>query len=139
MPFVPDAESMLKLALCGSVKDTVVPPTNLVDYLLYHINKIDPKMYGKYCEPTNDVVELLDAVAQKTGRLQKGGAGDTEAAALWILQRWRTGHLGNFVLDDVSMESLDRKKTEEPETSVSQAKKMAKQAKAKLRAKQNAK
>ena len=84
------------------------------------------------------MVELLNVVAQKTGRLQKGGARDTEAAALWIIQRWRAGYLGNFVLDNVSLESLERKKMEEPEISVNQAKKIAKQAKIKLKAKQAA-
>jgi hypothetical protein len=42
VPYVPDVESMLKLALCGSVKDTVIPPTSIADYLLYHLNLVDP-------------------------------------------------------------------------------------------------
>ncbi len=108
MPYVPDAEAMLKLALCASVKDTVVPPTTLADYLLFRLNLFAPNAYEQYCAPTNDVAELLAAVARKTGRLCRGGAPDVEAAALWLVQRWRTGHLGRFVLDDVTPDALER-------------------------------
>lgn len=38
VPYVPDAEAMLKLALCGSVKDTIIAPTTLADYLLFQID-----------------------------------------------------------------------------------------------------
>ncbi|KAL9098163.1 MAG: hypothetical protein Q9163_006122 [Psora crenata] len=106
IPYVPHAEAMLKLALCGSVKDTIIPPTTLADYLLYHLNLYDPEVYAEYSAPTNDIGNCLDAVAKKTGRLQKGGTPDLEAAALWMIQRWRTGHLGRFVLDDVSEEGM---------------------------------
>ncbi|KFY27988.1 hypothetical protein V493_03171 [Pseudogymnoascus sp. VKM F-4281 (FW-2241)] len=128
VPFVPDPESMLKLALCGSVKDTIIAPTTLVDYLLFHINKHDPKIYREYCEPTNDVLEMLNAVCHKTGRLQKGGVPDIEAAALWLIQRWRQGNLGCFVLDEVEEDGLAKKMQEEVGTSLSQAKKAKKEA-----------
>ncbi|KAL5349925.1 hypothetical protein V498_04249 [Pseudogymnoascus sp. VKM F-4517 (FW-2822)] len=128
VPFVPDPESMLKLALCGSVKDTIIAPTTLVDYLLFHINKHDPKLYREYCGPTNDVHELLNAVCHKTGRLQKGGVPDIEAAALWLIQRWRQGNLGCFVLDEVEEDGLAKKMQEEVGTSLSQAKKAKKEA-----------
>jgi ribosome biogenesis GTPase A len=52
VPYVPDVESMLKLALCGSVKDMVIPPTSIADYLLYHLNLVDlsviPDVLGTY-------------------------------------------------------------------------------------------
>ncbi|KAF4313589.1 GTP-binding domain HSR1-related protein [Botryosphaeria dothidea] len=102
VPYVPDADAMLKLALCGSVKDTVIAPVTLADYLLFHINLVDPTLYAEYHEPTNDVVPLLEAIANKTGRLAAGGVPDTEATALWMIQRWRTGHLGHFILDNVA-------------------------------------
>ncbi|KAG8525707.1 uncharacterized protein KY384_000467 [Bacidia gigantensis] len=101
VPYVPNAESMLKLALCGSVKDTIIAPTTMADYLLFHMNKQDPRIYQEYMSPTNEVWDLLEAVANKTGRLQKGGSPDVEASALWLIQRWRSGHLGRFLLDDV--------------------------------------
>lgn len=130
VPFVPDAEAMMKLALVGSVKDTIIAPVTLCDYLLYHINKQQggETWYSEYCAPTNDVVELLEGVCRKTGRLGKGGIPDIDAAALWIIQRWRQGHLGAFTLDDVEEDGLVNKINEEIGLSVSQARKQAKEA-----------
>lgn len=102
MPYVPNAEAMLKLALCGMVKDTIISPVTLADYLLYHLNLYWPIVYSKYHPPTNDIMQLLDAVARKTGRLQKGAVPDTEAAALWLIQQWRLGEFGKFILDDLT-------------------------------------
>ncbi|TKA33394.1 hypothetical protein B0A54_14091 [Friedmanniomyces endolithicus] len=106
IPYVPDASAMLKLALCGSVKDNVIPPFTLVDYLLFHLNLRSPELYSAYCSPTNNVATLLDATAKKTGRLMKGGEPDWEGTAMWMVQRWRNGFLGRFCLDEVSEEAL---------------------------------
>ncbi|KPI39141.1 Mitochondrial ribosome-associated GTPase 1 [Cyphellophora attinorum] len=103
--YIPDAESMLKLCLCGSVKDTIVPPETVADYLLYHLNLHSPALYAAYHpQPTNDIAAVLKALALKQGRLKKGGEPDYEAAALQFIQRWRWGEMGRFVLDDVSSE-----------------------------------
>jgi ribosome biogenesis GTPase A len=115
VPHVPDAHAMMKLALVGSVKDTIIPPVMLADYLLFHLNLHSPTLYAEWCAPTNDVIELLGAVAEKTGRLGKGGAVDTEATALWVIQKWRTGQLGRFGLDVVDEGALERVKGEEGE------------------------
>lgn len=130
VPFIPDAEAMLKLALVGSVKDTIIAPTTLADYLLFHMNKNlnGKEIYGEYCPPTNDVVGFLERVCMKTGRLGKGGVPDLDAAALWIIQRWRQGNLGTFVLDEVTEDGLEKKMAEEVETSISQARKQRKEA-----------
>jgi mitochondrial GTPase 1 len=106
VPYVPDAESMLKLALCGSVKDTVIPPTTIADYLLYHLNLQDPNLYDTFCKPTNDIYAVLEALARKQGRLKKGGTPDFESSALQFVQRWRSGVMGKFVLDQVTDEAL---------------------------------
>ena len=129
IPNVPIVESMLKLALCGSVKDTVIPPTTLADFLLYHLNLYDPTLYAQYAPPTNDIVEFLEALGRKTGRLQKGGIPDVEASALWMVQRWRNGHLGKFLLDEVTLAKLeaDRRDTEGLGGSLSQARRVEKQ------------
>ena len=109
VPYVPDAESMLKLALCGNVKEGIIPPETVADYLLYHINRHDPEVYGGWCEPTNEVPALLDALARKQGRLKKGGEVELEGAALQFIQKWRAGELGRFVLDDVTRSSLEER------------------------------
>ncbi len=113
VPYVPNPESMLKLALCGSVKDTIIAPTTLADYLLYHLNLYKPDVYAEYSPPTNDITEFLNALAVKTGRLQKGGTSDLEASALWMIQRWRNGHLGRFVLDEVTEQALEAEKRDD--------------------------
>lgn len=142
IPYVPDADAMLKLALCGSVKDTVIPPFTLADYLLFHINLVEPKLYSQYNEPTNDVMTLLQAAASKTGRLMKGGEPDLEATAMWLIQRWRNGHLGRFMLDEVSEDSLEAYKgrsSEEGPRSQSQMRKAGKEAlRARARARRSA-
>jgi hypothetical protein len=128
VPYVPNSESMLKLALCGNVKDTIIDPTTLVDYLLYHLNLQDPRLYAHYCGPTNDVMGLLDGVAQKTGRLRKGGDMDADASALWVIQQWRTGKLGRFVLDEVTKDAVERRRLEDEKMggSMNQARKKEK-------------
>lgn len=130
VPYVPDAESMLKLALCGNVKDTVIPPPTIADYLLFHLNLQDPRFYGIFSEPTNDVHQLLDGLARKMGRLKKGGLPDIEAAALQFIQRWRAGGMGRFILDEVTEDALDRRKDtlEGFGKSMHQARKASKQA-----------
>lgn len=129
IPFVPDTEAMLKLALVGSVKDTIIAPVTLCDYLLYCFNRQERgwDIYAEYCGATNDVVELLEGVCSKTGRLGKGGTPDLDAAALWVIQRWRQGQLGTFLLDEVEEDGLFKKMNEEVVISASQARKQKKQ------------
>ncbi|CBX97245.1 hypothetical protein IAQ61_007341 [Plenodomus lingam] len=126
IPYVPDSSAMLKLALCGSVKDTIISPVMLADYLLFHLNLHSPTLYSEYASPTNDIVELLTAMARATGRLGKGGTADTEATALWMIQKWRTGQMGRFLLDEIEEASLEKQKLSEEEAvpSMNQARKM---------------
>lgn len=101
VPYMPNALTMLKLALVGSVKDALVPAITLADFLLYNVNRVDPGLYGAYSKPTNDVVEWLTSVATKTGKLSKGGECDLDAAAVWLISKYRRGSLGRFMLDEV--------------------------------------
>lgn len=130
VPYVPNAESMLKLALVGSVKDTIIAPITLADYLLFHINLNYPwnNIYQEYCPQTNNVAEFLEGVCKRTGRLGKGGVPDLDAAALWVIQRWRQGNLGTFILDEVTEDGLEKHTREEVGTSLNQARKQKKEA-----------
>ena len=123
VPYMEDSEAMLKLALCGSVKDSIIGSIILADYLLFRLNLVSPKLYQAYSAPTNEVEELLRGVAQKTGRLRRGGLEDLEGAAMWLIHQWRGGKLGAFCLDDVSdidSEELSagRKSKPEPQSDV---------------------
>ncbi|KAF8432073.1 P-loop containing nucleoside triphosphate hydrolase protein [Terfezia claveryi] len=108
VPYVPNSETMLKLALVGCVKDTIIPPVTVADYLLYRMNLQDPKIYKKYHEPTNNILDFLAKVGKDTGRLMKGGEPDLEATALWIVGRFRNGLLGRFMLDPVDKDAYQR-------------------------------
>lgn len=138
VPYVADAESMLKLALVGCVKDGLVPHIAVADYLLFHLNLRDPSLYSRYSAPTNDVEAFLDGVARRTGKLLRGGVPSLEGAADWIVQEWRRGDLGKFVLDRVAPETLDAMvaAAREPALSMNQARKRDKEMrKAKIDAK----
>ncbi|CAL5872093.1 uncharacterized protein PFLUO_LOCUS6350 [Penicillium psychrofluorescens] len=111
MPYVPDAENMLKLALCNCVKDSVISPITLVDYLLYQINLHDAQAYKRWSEPTNEVVPLLDTFARQTGLLGKGGAPILDSAGMHFIQKWRAGELGRFIFDDLEAE---KRRLEDP-------------------------
>ncbi|KAL4808716.1 putative mitochondrial GTPase [Aspergillus unguis] len=119
MPYVPDAENMLKLALCGCVKDSVISPVTLADYLLYHINLHDPDSYKRWSSATNEIQPLLDGFARQTGLLAKGGVPNIDLAALHFIQKWRAGELGRFLLDDLDAEMQRRKEGVENKTSIS--------------------
>jgi ribosome biogenesis GTPase A len=139
VPYMPDAERMLKLALCGCVKDALIPSTTLADYLLYHINLHNPRVYERWSKPTNDIVPLLDRFARQAGYLAKGGVPNTDLAALSLVQKWRAGELGKFVLDDVQAE-LRQRKEEMAETvgpSMTQMLKAAKAARLEKQKKKN--
>lgn len=133
VPYVPDAEAMLKLTLAGCVKDGLISWITVADYLLYHLNLYDPtgKIYDDFCDhPTNDVHEFLAGVARRTGKLLKGSEESLDGAADWIVRRWRNGMLGKFVLDKVNDKTLEiaRKMSKEPPLSMNQAKKRDKEA-----------
>lgn len=115
VPYISDGEKMLKLALCGCVKDTIISPVTIADYLLYHINLNKPVVYEKWSEPTNDIHEFLERYAHQTGLLGKGGTPNTEQAALNFVQKWRTGDMGSFILDDIRLELYNRKKAHQEE------------------------
>ncbi|KAK8000172.1 Mitochondrial GTPase 1 [Apiospora arundinis] len=85
---------------------TVVPWEILADYLLFNLNLRDPDLYGEFCRPTNSADEFLEAVALRTGKLEKGGTPALELAATWIVQQFRSGNLGQFCLDEIDEENL---------------------------------
>ncbi|EWC48103.1 hypothetical protein DRE_02682 [Drechslerella stenobrocha 248] len=119
IPYVPNESTMLKLALVGCVKDTLIDPVTLCDYLLFRINMVNPSLYAAYHPPTNNITELLTATALQTGRLGKGGVPDITATAIWLIQRYRIGELGRFILDDVDADALERRIEEESKEGMS--------------------
>ena len=102
LPRLPDRETGLKLGLVAALKDDVVGPELLVEYLL-HVCRRDAlagrlRRYGLEELPAS-AAELLAAVARASGSLGPGGGIDARRAATAVLQDFRAGRLGLFALD----------------------------------------
>lgn len=128
MPYVSSAEDMLKLSLVGCVKDGLISNVTVADYLLYHLNLIDPLCYKRHSQPTNDVYRWLERIARSTGKLARFQEPNIEAAADWIIQEWRKGGMARFLLDVVTAETLAGavEAARDPTLSLSQARKKEK-------------
>ncbi|OAQ68450.1 GTP-binding protein [Pochonia chlamydosporia 170] len=129
-PYVDDGETMMKVALAHGIKKGLIPDEVLADYLLYRMNKWDPGLYSRYCDPTNDVNEFLDAVAKREGKLKAGGVPNWQEAAARVLSQWRDGKLGRYVLDELGDEDIRAHEMmlAQPALSLHQAKKAQKEA-----------
>ncbi|KAL2315867.1 P-loop containing nucleoside triphosphate hydrolase protein [Schizosaccharomyces pombe] len=104
-PSITKPEDMLKLSLVGCVKEGIVHPVTVVDYLLFHLNRIDPSLYSKWSLPTNDVDEFLQNTAYKARKLTKGGF-DENFVSNYVIQQYRIGRLGRFQLDTIDKNEL---------------------------------
>ncbi|KAK7481226.1 hypothetical protein BaRGS_00027486 [Batillaria attramentaria] len=111
-PNIPDIENGMRLALCSCVPDHLVGVENLVDYLLFWMNKRGYFSYVDFFgidDPTDSVMILLTKIAMKQNKMLKVRDQSTnqfvvrpnlDAAASLVLKAFRTGQLGHFVLDD---------------------------------------
>lgn len=116
VPFIPNSETMLKLGLVNCVKDSIIDPITLADYLLYTLNLRDPGLYEslyRTASRTNHVHTLLEAIGRGKGKLKKGGEVDADAAARVFVQDYRDGKFGHFSLDRVFSEALAERVEEE--------------------------
>ena len=116
MPFIPNPETFLSLALCGSIRDGIVPWPTLADYLLYHLNKYNPALYTiayNMEEPSNDLMQFLVAVATRTGRLGRGGVVDEVIASIEAVWHFRKGKLGTWPIDRITQDAFDLRIKEE--------------------------
>lgn len=135
-PYIDDGETMIKIALTQGIKKGLVRDVILADYLLYRMNLVDPTLYEKYCPPTNEIDELLGAIARREGKVKRGNHPVLSHAADRLLFHWREGNLGKFVLDDLSDSAIEEYQAciTNPKLSLNQAKKLQKQARAQERA-----
>ncbi|XP_076461792.1 mitochondrial GTPase 1-like [Babylonia areolata] len=111
-PKIPDIENGMRLALCSCVPDHLVGEENVVDYLLYWLNKRGHFGYVDFfglSEPEDNVMVFLTKVAHNQNKLfrvkdlatnQIVIKPDLHTAALSVLKAFRTGQLGHIMLDD---------------------------------------
>lgn len=84
------------LACSTGLTRSASPSTEPVPLYISHL----PLPRDEPLGPTNDIVPLLSAVAQRApGTLSRGGVHDLDGAAEFVLQRWREGRLGHGELD----------------------------------------
>jgi len=116
-PSIPDTETGMRLAAVGCLKDQSVGIENVVDYMLYYLNKRGMFEYVNAFgldEPTDDVYVLLINIAKslrliKKTRVFTSGGGykqrwDTLEAANHFVRNFRAGDFGLFMLDDDRLE-----------------------------------
>ncbi|CAH1773658.1 unnamed protein product [Owenia fusiformis] len=109
-PNIKDVEVGMKLALCANLKDHLVGPDVIVDYMLYWLNKhkqFDYVDHFKLSAPTDDVTLFLAHVAKEQGYIEKRKAvvggymyrWNFDAASAIALRAFREGKLGKVMLD----------------------------------------
>ncbi|KAG5367005.1 Mitochondrial GTPase 1 [Yarrowia sp. B02] len=103
MPSIANSETMIKLALLKCIKESLVDPIVQADYLLYALNRDDPKSYRYLCPPTNDINDVLYALRRKWRTPPEQDAG---TALRWI-NEWVSGKKGKVMLDAATPEAFD--------------------------------
>ncbi|VEU21072.1 DEKNAAC101990 [Brettanomyces naardenensis] len=116
LPQVKDMQTMLSLSLVGTIsKINQADPVITADYLLYVMNLTDPsgERYRKYFDhPTNDIYELLGAMATKAGNFKRI-KGEKEkrpnyvGTASELIQMAQMGKLGKLCFDVDAVKSIE--------------------------------
>ena len=97
-PNVTDPEVGMKLALCGSVKDSVVGEGEIADYLLFVLNSKRNFSYVEQLgleEPTDNIDEVIDRMMNRFGQ-------DAITCARRFIKMYREGKFGLFLLDSLN-------------------------------------
>ena len=114
-PKFEDEKVALNLAYVGSIKDEVMPKTDVAYQLLKFLyEEYKDKIILKYKlteeeqnsiitqDGKNDIIKLMDIIARKRGAIVSGGEVDYEKVANLILNDFRTGKIGNITLEQVN-------------------------------------
>ncbi|KAF4322176.1 hypothetical protein BBO99_00002076 [Phytophthora kernoviae] len=104
LPNIPSAETGMRLALTGAIKDDVVGTELIADYMLFTLNQLKSTRYVdalKLPGPTDNIGELFQFVYKRCGALGKEPDVQNRLAAQFLLQEFRRGAFGNFTLDPI--------------------------------------
>ncbi|MCF7925282.1 MAG: ribosome biogenesis GTPase YlqF [Candidatus Izimaplasma sp.] len=103
-PKFDDEKTALKLALIGSIKDSILPIDNVViyglNYLITHKLKKLEEHYN--ITVTDDIVDVLDQIGRSRGCIQRGNEIDYERVYYLFLHDIRHMAFGPICLDEVS-------------------------------------
>lgn len=122
-PKFEDQSVGMRLALIGSINDTIIDTTSLTHELILILSKHYPEVlvnrYGiEQTQPAKDLKDaaiILETIAIKRSCLLKGGTPDVDRAAAFVIDDFRSTKLGNITLEFPPEKSSDTKITEEKE------------------------
>ncbi|MDY0010595.1 MAG: ribosome biogenesis GTPase YlqF [Candidatus Izemoplasmatales bacterium] len=104
-PKFDDELTGMKLALLGSIKDSILPIDEVtlfgIEYLKKHYPDSLEKRYGIDLTSLNDNIEILDAIGKKRGCLVSGGEIDYDRVYNLFLNDLRNGLLGRMSFERV--------------------------------------
>ena len=114
-PKFEDEKVALNLAYAGSIKDEVIPKTDVAYQLLNFLyQEYKEKIILKYKltddeqksiitqDGKNDILNLMDMIAKKRGAIVSGGEIDYEKVANIILNDFRSGKIGRITLEQAN-------------------------------------
>lgn len=94
-------EKAANLALIGSIRDDILPNTDLVDYLLVILKKHYPdsllERFG--IEEITNHLDVCNAICKKRGLLKNNGDHDILKAESLLLKEFKDGLLGRITLE----------------------------------------
>lgn len=104
-PKFDDELTGMKLALLGSIKDSILPIDEVtlfgIEYLKKHYPQSLEKRYGIDLTSLSDNIEILDAIGKKRGCLISGGEIDYDRVYNLFLNDLRNGLLGRMSFERV--------------------------------------
>lgn len=104
-PKFDDEITGMKLALLGSIKDSILPIDEVtlfgIEYLKKHYPENLEKRYGIDLNTLDDNIEILDAIGKKRGCLVSGGEIDYDRVYNLFLNDLRNGLLGRMSFERV--------------------------------------
>ena len=105
-------EVSLNLAFTGTIKDNILPITEIAYELLKRLEKsyksnllerfkITEEEYNEIKDLQNPIYELMKLIARKRGALVSGGKEDIEKTSRIILDDFRSGRIGKVTLEEI--------------------------------------
>jgi ribosome biogenesis GTPase A len=95
-----DDDTGLKLALLGSIKDSIIPLDDVtlfgIEYLMKYYPKNIEKRYDMKIEQSESRLDILDKIGKKRGCLISGGEIDYDRVYSLFLYDLRNGQLGRM-------------------------------------------
>ena len=100
-PKIEDEDTAVYLALLGSMNDEAINTDELIVKLICLLKEKYPVILKeKYeADPDETVEEILIKAAVKENMLKKGGVYDTDRAAKFLLDSFRSGRMGRITLE----------------------------------------